>query len=108
MTRLDAPVVVVGAAPAGMTCALLLSRLGIASRVVERRAGPQSAPAAHVVNARTFEIFRGAGVDARALAAACQDPADGGQVFWVTTLAGRELGRLRYEQQGEDCLAFTP
>jgi 2,4-dichlorophenol 6-monooxygenase len=53
MKRVEAPVLVVGAGPAGMTCALLLSRLGIASRVVERRAGPQSAPAAHVVKAST-------------------------------------------------------
>ena len=50
------------AGPTGMTCALLLSRLGIPSRIIERRAAPQSAPAAHVVNARTFEIFRAAGV----------------------------------------------
>ncbi|HXJ34819.1 MAG TPA: FAD-dependent monooxygenase [Candidatus Eisenbacteria bacterium] len=106
--RLEAPVVIVGAGPSGMAAALLLSRLGIASLVVERRAAPQSAPAAHVVNARTFEIFRSAGVDMKAIAAACQDPADAGQVLWVTTLAGQELGRLPYERQGDDTLAVTP
>ena len=88
MKRVDTPVLVVGAGPAGMTVSLLLSRLGIPNRVVERRAAPQSAPAAHVVNARTFEIFRAAGVDMRAIAAACKNPADSGQVLWVTTLAG--------------------
>jgi len=103
-----APVLVVGAGPVGMAAALLLSRLGIPSRIVERRAAPQSAPAAHVVNARTFEIFRAAGVDMQAIAAACQDPADAGQVLWVTTLAGRELGRLPYERQRDDALAYTP
>lgn len=108
MTHIETPVLVVGAGPVGMTAALLLSRLGIPSRIVERRAAPQSAPAAHVVNARTFEIFRAAGVDMQAIAAACQDPADAGQVLWVTTLAGRELGRLPYERQGEDALAYTP
>jgi 2,4-dichlorophenol 6-monooxygenase len=102
------PVLIAGGGPTGMTCALLLSRLGIPSRIVERRAAPQSAPAAHVINARTFEIFRAAGVDMRAVAAACQDPADAGQVLWVTTLAGRELGRLPFERQGEEALAFTP
>lgn len=99
---------IVGAGPAGLTSALLLSRLGIPSRIVERRAAPQSAPAAHVVNARTFEILRAARVDVRAIAAACQDPADAGHVLWVTTLAGEELGRLPFERQGEDTLALTP
>src|SRR2546427_10707778 len=108
MKRLETPVLIVGAGPAGMTSALLLSRLGIPSRLIERRAAPQSAPAAHVVTARTFEIFRAAGVDMRAIAAACKDPADAGQVLWVTTLAGQELGRLSFERQGEDSLAFTP
>jgi len=108
MTRASTPVLVVGAGPAGMTCALLLSRLGIPSRIVERRAGPQPAPAAHVVNARTFEIFRAAGVDMRRIAAACRDPSDAGQVLWMTTLAGEELGRLPFERQGDDTLAFTP
>ena len=108
MKRIDVPVLVVGAGPAGMTTALLLSRLGIASRVVERRSGVQRAPAAHVVNARTFEIFRSVGVDMDAIGAACADPADAGQVFWVTTLGGAELGRLPYERQGEDALAVTP
>jgi 2-polyprenyl-6-methoxyphenol hydroxylase-like FAD-dependent oxidoreductase len=108
MRRVETPALVVGAGPAGMTTALLLSRLGIPSRIVERRATPLTAPAAHVVNARTFEIFRAARVDMRAIAAACQDPADSGQVLWVTTLAGQELGRLPFEGQGEDTLAFTP
>jgi 2-polyprenyl-6-methoxyphenol hydroxylase-like FAD-dependent oxidoreductase len=91
-----------------MVAALHLSRLGIATRIIERRAAPQSAPAAHVVNARTFEIFRAAGVDMQAIAAACREPADAGLVLWVTTLAGRELGRLPYERQGDDALAYTP
>src|SRR6058998_3467450 len=108
MERVETPVLIVGAGPAGMTSALLLSRLGIPSRIIERRRAPQSAPAAHVVNARTFEIFRAAGVDMQAIAAACQDPADSSQVLWVTTLAGQELGRLSFERQGDDALAFAP
>ena len=108
MTAHDTTVLVVGAGPAGMTAALLLARLGIRCRIIERRATPQPSPAAHVVNARTFEIFRAAGVDMGAIAAACQDPADAGHVYWMTTLAGRELGHLTYERQGDDVLALSP
>jgi len=51
---------------------LLLDRQGLDVVVLERRTEVQPAPAAHVVNARTFEICRAAGVDGDALAAACR------------------------------------
>lgn len=108
MHALDVPVLVVGAGPAGLTAGLLLARLGIRHCLVERRQGPQRAPAAHVVNARTFEILRQAGVDMEAIGAAATDPADGGFVYWVTRLGGDVLGRLPFERQGDDVLAFTP
>jgi 2,4-dichlorophenol 6-monooxygenase len=104
----EVPVLIVGAGPSGTMTALLLARQGIESCVVERRAGPQRAPAAHVVNARTFEICRAAGVDAAAIADAANDPKDAGFVYWVTKLGGRTLGRLPFEQQGDDQLEFTP
>ena len=108
MRRIDVPVLIVGAGPVGITAAILLARQGVASRVVERRSGPQRAPAAHAVNARTFEICRQAGVDMAAVAAACVPPADGGHVRWMTTLAGEELGQLPYERQDDAVLAVTP
>jgi 2-polyprenyl-6-methoxyphenol hydroxylase-like FAD-dependent oxidoreductase len=108
MRRIDTPVLIVGAGPVGLTAAILLARLGIGSRIVERRPGPQRAPAAHAVNGRTFEICRQAGVDMAALAAASRPAADAGWVRWVTTLAGDELGHLPYERQGDEVLALTP
>jgi 2,4-dichlorophenol 6-monooxygenase len=104
----EVPVLIVGAGPTGAMAALLLERLGIETRIVERRAEPQRAPAAHVVNARTLEICRAAGVDMDALAGASQDPAEAGFVYWVTKLGGQVLGRLPFERQGDDQLAVTP
>ena len=63
MARIDVPVLVVGGGPVGMMAGLLLDRVGLGSLVVERRGGPQRAPAAHVVSARTFEICRQAGLE---------------------------------------------
>ena len=108
MKDIDTPVLIVGGGPTGLTAGLLLSRLGIGYRIVERRPGPQRAPAAHVVNARTFEIWRQAGVDMQAVLAAAKDPKDAGSVYWVTRLGGEVLGRLPFERQGDDTLAFTP
>ncbi len=106
--QIEVPVLIVGGGPVGLAAAILLAQQGIESLVVERRSEPESAPAAHVVNARTFEILRAAGVDASALDAACKDPADAGFVRWMTTLAGDEIGCLPFERQGDDTRALTP
>ena len=108
MSRIDVPFLVVGAGPVGMIEAILLANRGRQCVVVERRAGPQTAPAAHVVNARTFEICRQAGLDMRAIEAVCKDPADAGHVRFVTRLSGEEIGHLPFERQGEECLRYTP
>jgi 2,4-dichlorophenol 6-monooxygenase len=108
MLASEVPVLVVGAGPSGLVTSLLLERQGVETMLIERRDAPQRAPAAHVVNARTFEICRAAGVDGAALAAASKDPADAGYAYWVTRLGGAVIGRLRFECQGEDQLALTP
>lgn len=104
----EASVLVVGAGPSGTMTSLLLEQLGVETALIERRTGPQRAPAAHVVNARTLEICRAAGVDAKALADAAKPPAEAGYVYWVTQLGGRVLGRLPFERQGDEQLALTP
>lgn len=108
MSRIDVPVLVVGGGPVGMMAGLLLDRVELGALVVERRAGPQRAPAAHVVSARTFEICRQAGLDMESILGAAKDPEDAGHVNFVTRLAGDLIGRLPFEQQGDDCFAHTP
>ncbi len=71
-------VLVVGAGPVGLVTALLLAARGVPSTVVERRAHlpdgadadataagapPPPHPRAHVLNARTMEIFRAMGLE---------------------------------------------
>ncbi len=105
---LEVPFLIVGAGPVGLTAAQLLAQRGHRCLVVERRDGPQRHPAAHVVNARTLEIFRQAGFDMDAIAAVAKDPADAGHVNFVTRLDGELIGRLPFERQGVECLDHTP
>ena len=101
-------VVIVGAGPTGLTAAHLCKQLGLTSLVLEQREGPQRSPAAHAINARTFEIWRQAGNDMDAILAATASPDDAGMVHWVTRLGGELIASLPYEQQGDDMLAVTP
>ena len=104
----DVDVLIVGGGPVGLLGGILASRHGLSALVVERRAGPQTSPAAHVVSGRTYEICRQAGLDMDRINAAGQDPADAGYVNFVTRLGGELIGRLPFERQGDTCLQFTP
>jgi len=104
----DVDVLVVGGGPVGMVGGILASRHGLRALVVERRSGTQTAPAAHVVNARTYEICRQAGLDMARIHAAGKDEADAGHVNFVSRLTGELIGRLPFERQGDTCLDDTP
>jgi 2,4-dichlorophenol 6-monooxygenase len=108
MSRVEVQVLVVGAGPVGLSAAMLLGWQGVRTLVVDRREGPHRAPQAHVVNPRTLEICRVAGVDMARLRAVATPREDGSHVAWMTTLAGQELGRLPYERQGDENLHYTP
>ncbi len=108
----EVPLLIVGGGPVGLVAAALADRLGVRAAVVERRLAPQVPPAAHVINARTFEILRSIGVDGAALDAACGAPEDGAWVRWVTSLVGDELAAVPFERQGDlaalDAVTPTP
>ncbi|MEI6700537.1 MAG: FAD-dependent monooxygenase [Actinomycetota bacterium] len=95
--ELTCDVLVVGGGPVGLIETLLLRQLGLNVVVIEQREGPQTAPSAHVVSARTLEILRGLGVDMAEIEAIAQKPSEGAWVRWVTALGGRELGRVPFE-----------
>ncbi len=88
----EVPVLIVGGGPVGLTASILLSRLGVASRLVERHPGTAFHPKARNINMRTMEVFRQCGVEDAVRAAGL---AIDRTVFliWAESLAGREIER---------------
>ena len=89
---MEVPVLIVGGGPVGLTASILLSRLGVASRLVERHAGTAFHPKARNINMRTMEVFRQCGVEdaVRAAGLAIERTV---YLIWAESLAGREIER---------------
>lgn len=85
-------IIVLGAGPVGGSLALLSARQGLSTAAVEMNAAPRSHPAACVLSTRTMEIFRELGLE-KTIASARPEMRESGNVSWVVSLAGRELGR---------------
>jgi len=62
MEDFDVPVLIVGGGGAGLTASMLLSGLGVETLLVSARPETSDLPKAHVLNQRTMEILRDAGV----------------------------------------------
>ncbi|NMO03562.1 NAD(P)-binding protein [Gordonia sp. TBRC 11910] len=95
-------VVIVGAGPVGLSAALLLARQGVDVEVLERRTTPSDQPRAHVINARTMELFDQWGIADRIREAAL--PAELATAFvWADAINGTEYATLDYldEQSAE-------
>ena len=100
-------VLVVGGGPVGLIATLLFRQLGLSVKVVELRDGPQTAPSAHVVSARSLEILRSLGLDMDRIEALAQIPAEGAWVRWVDSLVGRELGHVPFENLHQPAVAIA-
>lgn len=93
--RHDAPVIIVGAGPAGSTLALQLARYGLPSIVLERSLAPSRHPKMDFLNARSMELLRCLGLndEIRALGV----PPDREFTFqWRRTLDEVPLSRWHY------------
>jgi len=91
----DEPVLIVGAGAAGCTLALLLAKRGVSTVVLERRHKPLLHPAAHVINARSLEIWRQASPALAArIAALSPQPEEISVIRWSAGLDKEPLGEI--------------
>jgi len=88
----EAPVLIVGGGPVGLTASLMLSRLGIESLLIERHPGTAIHPKARGINARTMEVFHQQGIEDEVRAAGLP-PKRTGFIVWARSLAGEEIER---------------
>lgn len=91
--RESTDVLIVGAGPSGLMCALLLARWKVRSIVVERNAVTDSHPKAHELNARSIEILRDAGIGEKELAAEASPLEDASRILFCRTI-NEEIGRI--------------
>ena len=94
MSLSDVPITIVGGGPNGLSMALVLSRQGIASRVLEINATTTDHPKARGVWIRAMEIFRQWGVYDRIRAGGLPDESD--SMVLMDGIA-REIARTRPE-----------
>lgn len=95
-------VIIVGAGASGCTLALLLARYGIPTTVVEERLEPRLHPAAHVINARTLEIWNHASPMLRHALESITPPIDTVNIIrWCTDVHSEPLGEIDLLSQPE-------
>lgn len=100
MRKAETSVLVVGAGPSGLVLALVLARLGVAVRIVDRKAGPSRESRALGVQARTLELYRALGLSDRVLANGI--PMDVGEI----RVEGRTRARLPIGRMGQGVSPF--
>ncbi len=95
----DVPVLIVGAGPVGLSTAIMLSRGGVASLLIERHPGTSIHPKARGLNVRTMEIVRQWGIE-DGVRAAGLPPEEHGFFY-----RGASLVSERFERTGGGGLA---
>src|SRR3982750_2310345 len=99
-SRIDVPVLIVGAGPTGLVLALWLTRLGVAVRIIDKTAEPGTTSRALAVQARTLEFYRQVGI-AHELAERGVKIA--GVNLWVR---GAKAARVSLQNLGENLTPF--
>lgn len=97
---IEVPVLIVGAGGAGLTSSMLLSDLGVQTLTISNAPGTSVLPKAHVLQQRSMEIYRQAGV-ADDIYAAGTPPQNMAATAWYAGLAGKDpnYGRLIAKQE---------
>ena len=102
-SKIDVPVLIVGAGPTGLVLALWLTRLGVAVRIIDKTAEPGTTSRALAVQARTLEFYRQVGI---AHAVVERGVKVAGVNLWVQ---GAKAARvpLRKDRRGLDPVPFA-
>lgn len=100
MKSTEAPVLIAGGGPVGMTLALNLARYGIRSRLVERNSTTTRHPKMDLTNGRSMELFHRLGIDEE-LRDAGVPRENAFDILWITNLVGHDLCRFHYPSAAE-------
>jgi 2-polyprenyl-6-methoxyphenol hydroxylase-like FAD-dependent oxidoreductase len=87
----DVPVLIAGGSLVGLSAALFLGLQGVKSLVVERHPGTAIHPRAALVNQRSIELYRGAGIEEDIIEASGHEFVQNGAIVSVESLSGREI-----------------
>jgi 2-polyprenyl-6-methoxyphenol hydroxylase-like FAD-dependent oxidoreductase len=105
----DVPVLIAGGSLVGLSTALFLGMQGVPSLVVERHRGTAIHPRAALVNQRTIELYRGAGIEDEIIEASGREFIQNGAIVSVESLGGREIDwYFRNINEGVEDLSPSP